>query len=95
VVERYVSSSPADRFATAAEFAEALGAYAGTTLPETTPVPVALPSSATSIAVLPFVNLSPDPENEYFSDGLSEELMSALCNVAALRVAARPHSTSS
>jgi TolB-like protein/tetratricopeptide (TPR) repeat protein len=42
-----------------------------------------------SIAVLPFVNLSSDLENEYFSDGLTEELISALTNVKGMRVVAR------
>lgn len=42
-----------------------------------------------SIAVLPFVNLSDDPQDEYFSDGLAEELMSALGRIPDLRVAAR------
>jgi serine/threonine protein kinase/Tfp pilus assembly protein PilF len=42
-----------------------------------------------SIAVLPFANLSADPENEYFSDGLSEELLNALTRLPGLRVAAR------
>ncbi len=42
-----------------------------------------------SIAVLPFANLSADPENEYFSDGLTEELINALARVPGLRVLAR------
>jgi eukaryotic-like serine/threonine-protein kinase len=44
---------------------------------------------AQSIAVLPFVNLSPDRGDEYFSDGMSEELITALHVVPGLRVAAR------
>jgi len=42
-----------------------------------------------SIAVLPFANISADPENEYFSDGIAEELLNALSRVPGLRVAAR------
>ena len=45
-----------------------------------------------SIAVLPFVNLSPDPEQEYFVDGLSEELMSQLAKIPDLHVAGRTSS---
>lgn len=41
-----------------------------------------------SVAVLPFVNLSADPENEYFCDGLAEELVGALSRVEGLQVAA-------
>lgn len=46
----------------------------------------------TSIAVLPFVNLSSDPEQEYFSDGISEELLNVLAQIPKLRVAARTSS---
>ena len=42
-----------------------------------------------SIAVLPFVNMSADPENEYFCDGLAEELLNALTKINNLKVAAR------
>jgi TolB-like protein/Flp pilus assembly protein TadD len=45
-----------------------------------------------SIAVLPFVNMSSDKEQEYFSDGLSEELLNLLAKVPELRVAARTSS---
>lgn len=45
-----------------------------------------------SIAVLPFVNMSNDPEQEFFSDGISEELLNVLAKFPGLRVAARTSS---
>lgn len=42
-----------------------------------------------SIAVLAFANMSGDPENEYFSDGISEEILNALAGIKSMRVAAR------
>ena len=52
-------------------------------------VPVAVERS---IAVLPFMNLSSDPENEYFSDGITEEILNALVKVSDLKVASRTSS---
>jgi len=49
-------------------------------------------SGTASIAVLPFVNMSSDKEQEYFSDGLSEELLNDLAKIPTLRVAARTSS---
>lgn len=45
-----------------------------------------------ALAVLPFVNMSPDAENEYFSDGMTEELINALSKLPELRVSARTSS---
>lgn len=52
------------------------------------------PQPDNSIAVLPFVNMSSDQEQEYFSDGLSEELLNLLAKIPELRVAARTSSFS-
>jgi serine/threonine-protein kinase len=73
-----LAKAPADRFGSATAFAEALRTGART--------PV---SDLKSIVVLPFSNLSPDPNNEYFADGLTQELISELTKIAALRVISR------
>ncbi len=49
-------------------------------------------SETPSIAVLPFIDLSPEKDQEYFSDGIAEELLNAFTKIAGLRVAARTSS---
>jgi TolB-like protein/cytochrome c-type biogenesis protein CcmH/NrfG len=53
------------------------------------PTPAAFGPPAHSIAVLPFVNMSEDKEQDYFSDGLTEELLNSLTEIDGLQVAAR------
>ena len=58
------------------------------------PQPVATGSPLPSIAVLPFVNLSAEKEQEYFSDGMAEEILNALAQIDGLRVIGRTSSFS-
>jgi serine/threonine-protein kinase len=81
---RALAKEPADRFATTVGFAEALSAPSSSA-PHLFPVP----DARRTIAVLPFVNASPDPENEYLSDGITDELINALAKVEGLRIASR------
>jgi TolB-like protein/Tfp pilus assembly protein PilF len=84
-LERALAKSPAERFPTIADFAAAL-----TDLPTDGASAGAVSAvDARAIAVLPFVNASADPDNEYFSDGITEELLTALTKVEGLHVASR------
>jgi len=58
------------------------------------PAPTTTVNKGPSIAVLPFASLSADAENEFFSDGISEEIINALGQIDGLRVAARTSSFS-
>jgi len=64
----------------------------GETAPATTVTAEEPPDTGKSIAVLPFVNMSDDAGNEYFSDGISEEILNALAKVPELQVAGRTSS---
>ena len=85
-VVKALAKRPAERYATAAQFAQALSPPAGGSTPPGMP---AGSGAAKSIAVLPFVNMSADAENEYFTDGIAEEIINALTKIQALRVASR------
>jgi len=120
-VTRALARAPADRFGTAAEFAEALTKRAdkaveadrtdeGSRSPRRLVALTALsaliavaayftfrphgtsPDGTPSAAVLPFVDLSPEKDQEYFSDGLTDELITALSRIEGLKVAARTSS---
>jgi serine/threonine-protein kinase len=87
LVGRTLAQSREHRHQSAAELAAALSAAEqeiayGTPTPGTTQ-PVA---RVAALAVLPFVNMSRDPDNEFFSDGITEELINALARVKGLRV---------
>src|SRR4029078_6000906 len=81
-VARALAKLPEQRFGSVSEFISALqqpqseGARLGS-------------MASRSVAVLPFVNASPDPDNEYLSDGITDELINALAKVEGLRVASR------
>ncbi|MEE8550854.1 MAG: protein kinase, partial [Gemmatimonadota bacterium] len=92
VLAKVMSADPADRHATGSELAAAL-AFAVVTQPGLTASPSGQETTGgKSIAVLPFANMSADPENEYFSDGITEEIINALTQLDDLHVAARSSS---
>ena len=78
VLGKALGKARADRFESAQAFSAALAEKPKEVEPDTK-----------SIAVLPFANLSADRENEYFSDGLAEDIIDALAQVPELRVMAR------
>ena len=80
------------RYRTVAMFGQALASGAVSTPTDTATVPQQAVSAAKSVAVLPFINMSNDPDNEYFADGMAEEIINALSKIQSLRVASRMQS---
>jgi serine/threonine protein kinase len=85
-VRKALARLPIDRYETAALFVAALS--------EIEAAPSRLASPEKSLAVLPFANQSTDPENEFFADGITEEILNALSQIPELRVAGRASSFS-
>jgi serine/threonine-protein kinase len=85
IVQRCLAADPRERFQTMAEVRAVLE-HASTELAS------APGAHKPSIAVLPFANMSADKENEYFGDGLAEEVINALAHVPGLQVAGRTSS---
>ena len=90
VVTRALLKEAEDRYQTAVDLLSELRRVTRAVGPTSAADEVAVPS----IAVLPFTNMSPDPENEYFSDGITEDIVNALTQLEGLHVAARTSSFS-
>jgi TolB-like protein/Flp pilus assembly protein TadD len=91
-VTKAMAIDASGRYSTAAQFGQALASGSLVTPTDTASLPQAAVSAAKSVAVLPFTNMSADPDNEYFTDGMAEEIINALNKVQSLRVAARTSS---
>ena len=91
-VTKAMAIDASGRYSTAAQFGQALASGSLVTPTDTASLPQTVVSAAKSVAVLPFTNMSADPDNEYFTDGMAEEIINALNKVQSLRVAARTSS---
>lgn len=91
-VNKAMATESGNRFNTSAQFALALTSESMSTPTNTESLPKTATSAAKSVAVLPFANMSADAENEYFADGMAEEIINALSRIQSLRVASRTSS---
>lgn len=88
ILDRCLVKEVTERYTSARELSEALDRLRREMAPGLRSTAAAT-STETSIAVLPFTNMSADPENEFFADGITEEIINALAQIKDLRVAAR------
>jgi serine/threonine-protein kinase len=89
IIKKALSKEPDDRYQTSDELINVLQSLKRPLETPAVDVVAAEEELLPSIAVLPFANMSPDPENQYFGDGLTEELINAFAQIEGLRVAAR------
>ncbi len=89
ILRKALEKDPARRYQSAAELATDLKAVLGGAPPEAAASSDATAGTAPSIVVLPFANLSSDTENDYFSDGLTEELINSLSRIGGIQVVSR------
>ncbi|MDB4881651.1 MAG: protein kinase [Gemmatimonadetes bacterium] len=87
IVMQCLGRDPLERPDSASAVVAALDAVS--LVPSPAPLCEPAPPADATLAVLPFVNMSGDPDNEYFSDGITDDIISALSPVTGLRVAAR------
>jgi serine/threonine protein kinase/Tfp pilus assembly protein PilF len=92
IVRRCLEKSPSSRFPGALDVANELRILRRTLERGTSPMPQPVPERLASIAVLPFVNRSASQDDEYFSDGLADELLGLLTKIRGVRVSARASS---
>jgi serine/threonine protein kinase/tetratricopeptide (TPR) repeat protein len=85
-ITKSLAKTPAARFATASQFAQALTWPSGTSTPPETK------ANTKSIAVLAFSDMSPQHDQDFFCEGIADEIINALSKVNALRVASRTSS---
>ena len=89
ILERCLAKEVAERMRQHANYAERWSVSCKEVLSGSHIGNVSVSQGEASIAVLPFTNMSMDPENEFFADGITEEIINALTQIGNLRVAAR------
>ena len=93
LIARAMAKVPADRFQTAEAFAEAIDRIdRRDAAAASAPGPAGATAPPASLAVLPFVNVGGNPDDEFLSDGITEDLIHALAKVGGLRVVGRTSS---